>query len=279
LPTTSRDLTFQLTVRDNRADGGGINADILNLRTVASAGPFQVTSPNTAVNWTGNANATVNWGVANTDNAPVNCDNVNILLSTDGGNTFPTTLLSQTPNDGSQSVNVPNMATANARVKVECVFVGAASTKLSFFDMSNVDFTITSGSASGQLDVDDDGNEDALTDGLLIIRYLFSFTGDILIKDAIAPGATRTTANAVETYLNQRRALFDVDGDGREDALTDGVLVIRYLFGFTGDTLINGAVRQRPKITFTNFLLYFTLYSPQLYFLEGVSYSSIRHEI
>ena len=242
LPTTSRNLTFQLTVRDNRADGGGINADILNLRTVASAGPFQVTSPNTAVNWTGNTNSTVSWDVANTDRSPVNCDNVNILLSTDGGNTFPATLLSQTPNDGSQSVTVPNMATANARVKVECVFTGAGSTELSFFDMSNIDFTITSGSASGQLDVDDDGNEDALTDGLLVIRYLFGFTGNTLIKDAIAPGATRTTANAIETYLGQRQAAFDIDGDGGTDALTDGLLVIRYLFGFTGNALINGAV-------------------------------------
>jgi hypothetical protein len=33
-----------------------------------------------------------------------------------------------------------------------------------------------------------------------------------------------------------------VDGNGQADALSDGILTIRYEFGFTGNTLINGAV-------------------------------------
>ncbi len=35
---------------------------------------------------------------------------------------------------------------------------------------------------------------------------------------------------------------FDVDGNGTTDPLTDGLLALRYLFGFRGATLITGAV-------------------------------------
>jgi hypothetical protein len=37
-------------------------------------------------------------------------------------------------------------------------------------------------------------------------------------------------------------AILDIDGDGTTAALTDGLLVLRYLFGFTGATLVAGAV-------------------------------------
>jgi hypothetical protein len=99
---------------------------------------------------------------------------------------------------------------------------------------------------------DIDGNDaaDALTDGLLVIRYLFGFTGDTLINAAVAPNATRTTASEIEAYLADAQAAFlDVDGNGATDALTDGLLVIRHLFGFTGDTLINAAVAPNATRT------------------------------
>ena len=100
------------------------------------AGPFQVTSPNTAVTWNGGNQQTVTWNVAGTDAAPINTANVNILLSTDGGLTFPTILSSSTPNDGSESITVPAVTTTTARVKIEAV--GNV-----FFDVSNTNFTIT----------------------------------------------------------------------------------------------------------------------------------------
>lgn len=93
-------------------------------------------------------------------------------------------------------------------------------------------------------DADGDGKNDALSDGILIFRYLFEITGDNLIKDAISTGATRTTSDAVTTYLNCLKGLgvLDVDGDGKNNALTDGFLIQRYLFGFTGDELTKDAV-------------------------------------
>lgn len=138
LPTTTREMTFRLTARDNRAGGGGVAFDTMSVNVTNAAGPFQVTAPNTAVTWTGFGQQTVTWDVANTAAAPVGCAEVAVLLSTDGGQTFGQTLLAATPNDGSQAVAVPNISTTTARVKVQC----ATSV---FFDLSNANFTITPG--------------------------------------------------------------------------------------------------------------------------------------
>jgi hypothetical protein len=93
------------------------------------------------------------------------------------------------------------------------------------------------------LDVDGNGAADALSDGIVIIRYLFGFTGEPLISGVVDPGGSRNTAAAVESYLDQAKStMLDVDGNGQADALSDGILIVRYLFGFTGDALINGAV-------------------------------------
>jgi hypothetical protein len=107
-----------------------------------TSGPFAVTSPNTAVSWAGNSSQAITWAVANTTAAPVSCANVKISLSTDGGQTFPTVLIASTPNDGTETLVIPNTATTTARIKIESV--GNI-----FFDISNTNFTITAGSACG----------------------------------------------------------------------------------------------------------------------------------
>ena len=135
LPSYARTLSFKVTVRDAQTGGVGVANDLVSF-TVASAGPFLVTYPNTAVSWAGGSQQTVTWNVASTTAAPINCITVNIRLSTDGGYTFPTVLVAGTPNDGSQSVTLPNTPTTLARIKVEAV--GNV-----FFDISNADFTIT----------------------------------------------------------------------------------------------------------------------------------------
>jgi hypothetical protein len=135
LPTYSRTLKFRLTVRDNRAGGGGVDYDEMTMSVSDAAGPFLVTSPNTSVTWLGNTVQTISWDVANTSVAPVNTADVNILLSTDGGVTWPITIISNTPNDGTEQVTIPNEPTTQARVKVEAV--GNI-----FFDLSNQNFTI-----------------------------------------------------------------------------------------------------------------------------------------
>ncbi|GAB4396878.1 MAG: zinc-dependent metalloprotease family protein [Microscillaceae bacterium] len=139
LPTYSRDLTFRLTVRDNQVVGG-VDYDEISFAVSDQAGPFLITAPNTNVSWTGGSTQQITWDVANTDKMPVNCQVVNILLSTDGGQTFNTVLAEDVPNDGLQSVVVPNVNTTTARLKVE------AADNI-FFDISNQNFTITAATA------------------------------------------------------------------------------------------------------------------------------------
>ena len=91
-------------------------------------------------------------------------------------------------------------------------------------------------------DIDDDGEAIALTDGLIMIRHLFGFNGDSLTAGAIGGEAGRATSNAIAGYLTAANTELDIDGDGESKALTDGLLLIRYLFGFSGDSLISGAI-------------------------------------
>lgn len=126
-------MHFRLTARDNR--GGVANADT-QVNVATGAGPFLVTSPNTDVTYQGGSQQTVTWDVAGTDQSPVSTSSVDILLSTDGGQTFPTTLVSSTPNDGSDTVTIPNVDTSQARIEVR------AHGNV-YFDVSDTDFTIT----------------------------------------------------------------------------------------------------------------------------------------
>lgn len=93
------------------------------------------------------------------------------------------------------------------------------------------------------LDVDGNGRFDALTDGILIVRYLFGFSGSTLTANAVGVGATRTTPEAITAFLagSDCVAMLDIDSTRTLDALTDGILAVRYLFGFTGSTLVQGA--------------------------------------
>lgn len=94
-------------------------------------------------------------------------------------------------------------------------------------------------------DFDHDGTADALTDGLLFMRYTFGMTGAALTDDTISSRSSLTSAE-VETNVteasNSSTSFADIDGSGSVDALTDGLLLLRYLFGFTGDSLIDAAV-------------------------------------
>ncbi len=147
LPNIARIMNFRVTVRDNNAAGGGVADALSTVTVVAGAGPFRVTVQDSfnnlspAVTWQAGTMQTVTWDVANTNAAPINAANVNILLSTDGGQTFPITILANTPNDGTQQIIVPNNPTTMARIKVEAV--GNI-----FFDINNANFEITAPTAA-----------------------------------------------------------------------------------------------------------------------------------
>ena len=90
LPTVARTMDFRVTVRDNAIPQGCTDEADLTLTVDGSAGPFNVTAPLAAASWTGNSPYTVSWDVSGTDSAPINCSQVDIFLSTDGGLTYPT---------------------------------------------------------------------------------------------------------------------------------------------------------------------------------------------
>ena len=115
LPTTTRTMTFRLTARDGK---GGVGSDDVNVNVIGGAGPFVVTAPTAGSFWTPNSQQTVTWSVANTNQAPVSCANVNILASSDGGNNF-VPLVQNTPNDGAQVVTAPASG-VNTLIMVEC---------------------------------------------------------------------------------------------------------------------------------------------------------------
>jgi len=138
-------LNFKLTARDGR---GGLNNATTRLVLAPLAGPFLVTSPNTAVTLDANTAQTVTWSVANTNVAPVNTANVKITLSADGGKTWPHVLAASVPNNGSAGVTLPAVGTTTARIKIEAI-------DNVFFDVSNADFTIKlTGDANGDGMVD-----------------------------------------------------------------------------------------------------------------------------
>ena len=119
LPSVGRTMRFGVNVRDNHLNGGQTASKETLITFSSGSGPFKVTSQSTALTWAAGTSQTIKWDVANTNSIPINCSFVNILLSTDGGITFPTKLASNVPNDGLQEIVVPNIPTNMARIKVE----------------------------------------------------------------------------------------------------------------------------------------------------------------
>jgi hypothetical protein len=135
VPNVARTLNFRLTVRDNVAGGGTNNSDDMVVTVNGTAGPFVVNSPNTNVTWNVGETETVTWDVAGTTGNGVNAANVDIFLSTDGGDTYPITLAAGVANDGSHDIVVPNNQGNQNRIMVR-------GSNHIFFDISDSNFII-----------------------------------------------------------------------------------------------------------------------------------------
>ncbi|MBX7107544.1 MAG: T9SS type A sorting domain-containing protein [Chitinophagales bacterium] len=148
LPGYARSMKFRFIVRDNRPDGGGYTYDDtpVTLSVINTGAPFKVTYPTTTDTWGIGTTHTVTWDVSSTDAAPINCSSVNILLSIDGGYTYPVALLSNTANDGSEAITLPNdqdLFTTKARIMVQ-------SAGNVFFDISDQNFVIDASTGIAQ---------------------------------------------------------------------------------------------------------------------------------
>ena len=134
--------------------------------------------------------------------------------------------------------------------------------------------------ASGDWDIDGDGRADALTDGLLFLRYAFGLTGDALISGVVASDAQYTTASDIEQELaTVYTSSGDIDGNGEVDALTDGLLLLRYLFGLDGDTLTAGVIGSGATVTDSAALeTYLSTLMPQAPYIILNGSVTINHE-
>ena len=143
LSSVARTINFRLTVRDNAPYSSTAPVEVgqtqftdMVVTVNGTAGPFEVTAPNTAVTYTTGSTQNITWSVNSTNLAPINCSKVKITLSTDGGLTFPIVLSDSTVNDGTEAFVIPNNITTTARIKIESI--GNI-----FFDINNTNFTIS----------------------------------------------------------------------------------------------------------------------------------------
>ncbi|MBC7884119.1 MAG: T9SS type A sorting domain-containing protein [Saprospiraceae bacterium] len=123
LPTYGRDLTFRFVVRDNNPMGTAAVWEEMNFKVAENAGPFKLTYPILDYKLKVGKELNVNWDVANTDKAPVNCKYVDIYMSYNNSLDFNSENLvlvsKSTPNDGQEVIIVPNKTNTRARIVVK----------------------------------------------------------------------------------------------------------------------------------------------------------------
>lgn len=251
LPSVSRNMDFRCTVRDNSMGNGCTDEDDITLTFVEEAGPFLVTNPNTSLTWIVGDFANVNWDVANTDLAPVNCAEVDILLSTDGGLTYPIVLAENVPNAGNYLSEVPDQVGDQNRVMVVC------SDNI-FFDISNQNFQIENPSTPGvAINVSPSlqnicPSEDALT-FTVQLNNLGGFAGTVdlnatgLAAEAdftFSPSNQVSAPATVEVTLNNPEVL----------NVGNNTLTINGLFGSSSSESVNTTINLLPDSPLTSVL-------------------------
>jgi subtilisin-like proprotein convertase family protein len=138
LPGIPRDMEFSVLVRDNNVEAGQSAFDDTSI-TFINGLAFEVTSQSESnLVWEAGETQTISWEVANTNQAPVNSSEVDILLSTNAGQDFDIVLASNVPNTGSAEIIVPDVFGPSCRLMVR-------SSDNIFFNVNSTSFSIDSG--------------------------------------------------------------------------------------------------------------------------------------
>ncbi len=138
LPLVGRTMNWGLSVRKQTPTYFQLAQDALKITVVGEAGPFRIDTQNTHQTLKGGALEIIQWNTANTEQSPINADRVSVLLSIDGGATFPYVLAEDIPNSGQAVVRVPNeINTTTARIKIK-------PKNQIFFAINTSDFSIES---------------------------------------------------------------------------------------------------------------------------------------
>ena len=112
----------------------------------------------------------------------------------------------------------------------------------SFGPPSGYKNTFFVGPSYPSIDIDGNGQYDALTDGLLLLRGMFGLTGSALVDGAVASDALYTSEEEIKGRIDMLGDFIDIDDNGTNDALTDGLVILRYLFGLRGAVLVDGVI-------------------------------------
>jgi len=116
----TRTQKFTLTARDQAIPFGQISSDEVSITTDANYGPFALNSYNLyGLYFASGSTQNITWTVNNTNLLP-GAALVNIKLSLDNGISF-ITLVTNTPNDGSELVSFPAVNAQNCRILIEPV--------------------------------------------------------------------------------------------------------------------------------------------------------------
>jgi hypothetical protein len=203
LPLVARAMNFIVTIRDFGAAGYGCTVQDATPITVVNTGSqYAVAAPNGGEVWSSGGTETVTWNVAGTNINGINCANVDLVLSTDGGLTF-TQVLATVLNNGSATITAPTTTETTARLMIRC------SDNI-FFDISDGDFRIE------QVDYDYQGvttsslacNGSATADFSFSLESIMGYSGTINYTGmnlpagatiAFTPTSTTLTAAEVAT--------------------------------------------------------------------------------
>ncbi len=211
LPSVARDLNFSFLVRDNHAGGGSTARDDMKI-TVTDAEAFVVSAPNSAVSWDTGSTQTITWNKGTSDVAPINCQNVNIKLSIDGGVTFPITIKANTPNDGTEDVAIPDNATTSARIMIEAadnIFYNVNSTN---FTISSIVPTFLMSNTSGIQSACNSGNQTASY--VLDLTFLNGFSETVSFTATGQPSGSSVSfaPNSISANGSVEMTVSNLDG-------------------------------------------------------------------
>ncbi len=198
LSNVSRTLNFRLTARDNKNGGGGVHCAAVAITVDATKGPLSVTSPNTSIIIAAGASHTVTWAVNSTNSLS---PNVKILLSIDGGGSFPFILSSSTSNDGSESVVIPSNVPNSTLARI--IVASNNSSTAEFFDASDVNFNITSSCLVKSSIVCSETPVSAMAGNSSLNLGMSKVTSTTLLNNTKVISASPTTSRPLINYTDE----------------------------------------------------------------------------
>jgi len=208
LSSVARDLNFRLTVRDNAPYSASAPVKVgqtaftdMKVTVSAAAGPFAVSVPSaTGLSYVVGTNQNVTWSVASTNTGAVNTPYVDIYLFTDNTLTNGILLASKVPNDGSETVTIPNNVGTTHRIMVR-------GNNNIFFDISNNNFTIAAPASSFAVAFNGTVGEQnkGVCQGANSVNYTINYTALSGFSGATTFTATGVPANTTVAFTPTSR--------------------------------------------------------------------------